>query len=220
MTAPTFPTTPDPWPLRTQDRDTFNAAAASTFDFYDAMKVWGDAFGPWATGIASALVSANLPSLTGLGHKTLYVNHAGNGVEFDNPAKFAAATAISLGRIGDSDAVTFADGAATTLDLEDGLATTKVHTILLLGFYKFRLNAATTNRNFRVQLVFNGSVQAQSESTGRIDQVANESTHVTNWALVSTTVGGSAIPIAAAAACDDDVHLDRAHVAALAIRAS
>lgn len=211
MAFPTFPTKPNPWPLRTQAQEVFNIAVARTFNFYDGLETWAAGFESEADTLAGALVAANLPSLTGQAGKLPFVNAAGDAVEMDTPIFFETATAVSLGKVGDVG--TYADAISDTIDL----GTTKVHTIIQFGFVKFRATAAS-NKSFIAQFSFDGSAQGISRTDGVVPVDGGISV-VSTLAILRTGLTGSRTA-ALEVQCDTNVVVDRANMTTIAMRSA
>ena len=211
MAFPTFPTKPDPWPVRTQDQEAFDIAVAGTFNFYDGLETWAAGFETEADTYAAALVAANLPSLTAQAGKVPFVNLAGTAVELDAPAKIETVTAVNLGRLGNTDTDTNQQAVSDTIDL----GSSKTHAIVILGFNRFRATSSS-DLQFKSTIRFNGSDLANSIASGNLTGMGDVE-HFTNAAMFTTTASGL-VGFSLDVQCDTNVELDRAHLQILAMR--
>lgn len=213
MAFPTFPTQPDPWPVRTQDQETFDTAVAGTFNFYDELETWAAGFESEADTLAGALVAANLPSLTGQAGKVPFVNADGDAVEMDNPVIFETASASSLGKVGDTGTSTYADAISDTITL----GASKVHTVFQVGLMKFRATSSSSVA-FIGRLSFNGVAQGISLLDGVVNDTGDIAL-VTTFSALRTTSTGS-LASALEVQCDTNVEIDRAKIITIAMRSA
>ena len=211
MAFPTFPTPPDPWPVRTHDQETFDISVAATFNFYDGLETWAAGFEAEADTLAGALVAANLPSLTGQAGKLPFVNSTGTAVQMDKPSITESLTAVTLGKVGDYDTSSWANAVADTITLDAG----KIYTVLMKGFYRFRATSST-DLLYGAKIVFDDSSQLLSETTGTLTG-SGDNEQFSTWSLLRVA-GSGIVTVKLQARCDDNVELDRAHLGISAMR--
>lgn len=159
MTAPTYPSSkPTTWPARTQDRDTFNAAAAATFDHYDDLPEFYNSLATYINQAVAALVASNLPSLTGEGGKAVFVNDGGTAVQLAKTLTYDTATAAPATGFGDYTANTWATA------LTDTVVAPSDTVYICFATLKFRPTGA--NSQFRARITVDGTAVAPNHITG------------------------------------------------------
>lgn len=208
MSFDDYPALPSAWPSRTQDRDTFNQAAADAFDHYDLLPAFYTSLKSGINSATAALVASNLPTLTSQAGKAVFVNSAGTDVELTSILEYDQGTATSIGSIGDFGAVTYADAITGSLTLGWKGA------VLMLGIA--RVVSTSTSQSFRLRLGFNGFANTTSVISGGLSASGDEQVAVAAGISTASTSGTYAFKLEAG--CTANAEVSRATLIGIGLR--
>lgn len=140
------------FPTRTMDEGEFITAASQTFEWFDGdLRAWADAFAAEVPGLQAALISGNLPSLSGQGGKSVFVNTAGTDVTLAPTfvREFSTSNSFTTG-VGDYAGDVYAVVHSDTIVVSEPS--------VLLAFAQMDFSNSSSDDAFRARLTHNGGL--------------------------------------------------------------